>query len=108
MKKLLVTGAAGFIGSNFAHYWHANNPGDSIVALDALTYAGNRHNLTALMGKDQFKFVKGSICDLALVESFTLNKRKTRSNCYTYLLYSFILYILLFLCSTSCYNIYTT
>jgi len=69
MKKLLVTGAAGFIGSNFAHYWHANNPGDSIVALDALTYAGNRHNLTALMGKDQFKFVKGNICDLALIES---------------------------------------
>ena len=72
MKKLLVTGAAGFIGSNFAHYWHSNNPGDSIVALDALTYAGNRHNLNALMGKDQFKFVKGSICDLALVESLLM------------------------------------
>ena len=69
MKKLLVTGAAGFIGSNFVHYWHSNNPEDLIVALDALTYAGNSHNLTALMDKDQFKFVKGNICDLALVES---------------------------------------
>ena len=69
MKKLLVTGAAGFIGSNFVHYWHANNPGDRIVALDALTYAGNKNNITALLGKDQFSFVKGNICDLALMES---------------------------------------
>lgn len=69
MKKLLVTGAAGFIGSNFVYHWHANNPEDCIVALDALTYAGNSNNLTALMGKDQFRFVKGNICDLALVES---------------------------------------
>ena len=69
MKKLLVTGAAGFIGSNFVYHWHANNPEDCIVALDALTYAGNSKNLTTLMDKDQFKFVKGSICDLALVES---------------------------------------
>ena len=69
MKKLLVTGAAGFIGSNFVRYWHTNNPGDFIVALDALTYAGNRHNLNALMGEDKFKFVKGDICDLALVEA---------------------------------------
>ena len=69
MKKLLVTGAAGFIGSNFVYHWHANNPEDCIVALDALTYAGNSNNLTALMDKDQFRFVKGNICDLALVES---------------------------------------
>ena len=69
MKKLLVTGAAGFIGSNFVYYWHANNPEDCIVALDALTYAGNSNNLTALMDKDQFRFVKGNISDLALVES---------------------------------------
>ena len=69
MKKLLVTGAAGFIGSNFVYHWSANNPEDCIVALDALTYAGNSNNLTALMDKDQFRFVKGNICDLALVES---------------------------------------
>ena len=69
MKKLLVTGAAGFIGSNFVRYWSANNPVDCIVALDALTYAGNKENLTTLLNNSQFSFVKGDICDLALVES---------------------------------------
>lgn len=69
MNKLLVTGAAGFVGSNFVHYWHANNPDDRIVVLDALTYAGNINNLTALLGEDRFRFVTGNICDLALVES---------------------------------------
>ena len=69
MKRLLVTGAAGFIGSNFVHYWSAQNPNDLIVALDALTYAGNKENLTTLLSKNQFKFIKGDICDLALVES---------------------------------------
>ena len=69
MKRLLVTGAAGFIGSNFVHYWSAQNPNDLIVALDALTYAGNKENLTTLLSKSQFKFIKGDICDLALVES---------------------------------------
>ncbi len=48
MKKLLVTGAAGFIGSNFVHYWHNNYPEDLIVVLDALTYAGNRDNISDL------------------------------------------------------------
>jgi len=69
MQKLLVTGAAGFIGSNFAHFWHANNPDDRIVVLDALTYAGNRHNLDGLMDQQWFSFYEGNICDLALVES---------------------------------------
>ena len=69
MKRLLVTGAAGFIGSNFVHYWNSQNPNDLIVALDALTYAGNKENLTTLLSKSQFKFIKGDICDLALVES---------------------------------------
>jgi dTDP-glucose 4,6-dehydratase len=69
MQKLLVTGAAGFIGSNFVHYWHANNPDDRIVVLDALTYAGNRHNLDGLMDQQWFSFCEGNICDLALVES---------------------------------------
>lgn len=45
MSKLLVTGAAGFIGANFIHYWHSANPDDTLVALDCLTYAGNRNNL---------------------------------------------------------------
>jgi len=69
MRKLLVTGAAGFIGSNFVHYWHQANPDDRIVVLDALTYAGNKHNLAAAFDSDWFEFVHGSICDQTLVES---------------------------------------
>lgn len=69
MKKLLVTGAAGFIGSNFVHYWHKTNPEDKIVVLDALTYAGNKHNLAGVLQSNWFEFVEGSICDQALVES---------------------------------------
>ena len=69
MRKLLVTGAAGFIGSNFVHYWLQQHPDDHIVALDALTYAGNLNNLSSLRSEARFSFVKGNICDLALVES---------------------------------------
>lgn len=68
MKKLLVTGAAGFIGSNFVHYWHNNYPEDLIVVLDALTYAGNRDNISDLEEEENFKFVHGDICDTPLVE----------------------------------------
>ncbi|WP_235608604.1 NAD-dependent epimerase/dehydratase family protein, partial [Frankia casuarinae] len=45
MSTLLVTGAAGFIGSNFVRYWRTRHPEDAVVALDALTYAGCRENL---------------------------------------------------------------
>lgn len=69
MSKLLVTGAAGFIGANFIHYWHSTNPDDTIVALDCLTYAGNRNNLHGALGADWFTFVEGSITDQALVET---------------------------------------
>jgi dTDP-glucose 4,6-dehydratase len=63
---LLVTGAAGFIGSNFAHYWLERHPDDDIVALDLLTYAGNRENL--LGTEERVPFVEGDIADLDLVE----------------------------------------
>ena len=69
MSKLLVTGAAGFIGANFIHYWHSANPDDTLVALDCLTYAGNRNNLHGALGADWFTFVEGSIIDQALVET---------------------------------------
>ena len=69
MSNLLITGAAGFIGSNFVHYWHESNPNDSIVVLDALTYAGNRSNLKVCEGASWFTFVEGSICDQELVQS---------------------------------------
>ena len=68
MSKLLVTGAAGFIGANFVHYWLAQHPGDTVIAFDALTYAGNLHNLDSLKGNPNYQFVQGNICDKALVE----------------------------------------
>ena len=57
MNKLLITGAAGFIGSNFVRYWFQKYPKDNIIALDALTYAGNKSNLKAHIGKSNFKFI---------------------------------------------------
>jgi dTDP-glucose 4,6-dehydratase len=60
--NLLVTGGAGFIGSNFVHYWAREHPSDTVVVYDALTYAGNRENLTGL--EERTVFVKGDVCDL--------------------------------------------
>lgn len=67
MKRLLVTGGAGFIGSNFIHYWVENHPEDRIVNLDALTYAGNLENLKGVDRLPGYRFVHGDICDAALV-----------------------------------------
>ena len=66
-RSLLVTGAAGFIGANFVHYWRRQHPQDVIVAYDALTYAGNRANLATLEGSAGFHFVHADICDQATV-----------------------------------------
>lgn len=63
MSKLLVTGGAGFIGSNFIHYWLKNHPEDEIVNLDKLTYSGNLENLKSVEKNKNYKFVKGDICD---------------------------------------------
>lgn len=68
MKRLLITGGAGFIGANFVHYWFAHHPNDYIVVLDALTYAGNLDTLQPFVANPHFRFVKGNICDTALVE----------------------------------------
>ena len=68
-RTLLVTGAAGFIGANFCHYWHARHPGDRIVGYDALTYAGNRANLAALAASPRFRFVHADIRDTARVSA---------------------------------------
>lgn len=65
--RLLVTGAAGFIGSNFVHYWVGAHPGDDVVAYDLLTYAGNRANLAPVEGR--VPFVEGDIGDLDLVRA---------------------------------------
>ncbi len=64
--KILVTGGAGFIGSNFIHYWLRNNPEDEIINLDTLTYAGNLENLKTIENNPNYKFVKGNVCDVEL------------------------------------------
>jgi dTDP-glucose 4,6-dehydratase len=66
--KLLVTGGAGFIGSNFIRLWMRNNPDDRVINLDALTYAGNLENLKDLEGNLNCRFVKGDVCDAVLVD----------------------------------------
>ena len=63
MKKILVTGGAGFIGGNFVHYMVNKYPGYTIVNLDALTYTGNLETLKAIENKPNYKFVKGDIAD---------------------------------------------
>jgi dTDP-glucose 4,6-dehydratase len=61
--RLLVTGGAGFIGSNFILYWLNNHPQDFIVNLDKLTYAGNLENLQSVQNNQNYKFIHGDICD---------------------------------------------
>jgi dTDP-glucose 4,6-dehydratase len=68
MARLLVTGGAGFIGANFVHYWLSRHPGETVVVLDALTYAGNLANLESVSGRAEYRFVHGNICDTDLVE----------------------------------------
>jgi dTDP-glucose 4,6-dehydratase len=67
--RLLITGGAGFIGSNFVRYWAVQRPGDQLVVLDALTYAGDRRSIAELESSGRVVFVHGDICDQPLVES---------------------------------------
>lgn len=67
-NTILVTGGAGFIGSNFIHYWLDKNPKDQIINLDKLTYAGNLENLQDIEDNPNYKFIKGDILDKKLIE----------------------------------------
>jgi dTDP-glucose 4,6-dehydratase len=66
--KLLVTGGAGFIGSNFIHYWLNKYQDDKIVNLDLLTYAGNLENLKSLENNPNYSFIQGDIADSEVVK----------------------------------------
>lgn len=65
--KLLVTGGAGFIGSNFIHYWLQHHPEDDIFNFDKLTYAGNLENLQTIESLPNYHFIQGDICDAKAV-----------------------------------------
>ncbi|MFA6391451.1 MAG: dTDP-glucose 4,6-dehydratase [Patescibacteria group bacterium] len=65
--NILVTGGAGFIGSNFINYWLKNHPEDHIVNLDKLTYCGNLENLKSIESNPNYEFVRGDICNSDLV-----------------------------------------
>lgn len=71
--KLLVTGGAGFIGSNFIHYWLKKYPEDQIVNFDKLTYAGNLESLSDVESDSRYTFVKGDICDPKAVDDAMKN-----------------------------------
>jgi len=65
--RILVTGGAGFIGSNFIHYWLTNHSDDKIINFDKLTYAGNLENLKNVQKNSNYSFVQGDICDIKKV-----------------------------------------
>jgi dTDP-glucose 4,6-dehydratase len=66
--SLLITGGAGFIGTNFVQYWIDKYPVDKIIVLDLLTYASSERNLSAYRNNKNFKFIKGDICNQQMVE----------------------------------------
>ena len=68
MKSILVTGAAGFIGSNMVEYLIETYPDYKIVVIDALTYAGDLENLKSVKNAKNFTFVHGDICDRSLIQ----------------------------------------
>jgi dTDP-glucose 4,6-dehydratase len=75
VKRLLITGGAGFIGANFCHYWSATHPADRLVVLDALTYAGNLASIDELIQSQSVRFVHGDICDQDRVAALIREER---------------------------------
>ena len=72
---VLVTGGAGFIGANFIFYWLDAHPGDRVVCLDKLTYAGNLSTLAPALGRPEFRFVRADICDREAVNRLFAGER---------------------------------
>ncbi len=75
MRRLLVTGGAGFIGANFCHYWSGERPGDALVVLDALTYAGNLASIATLIDQGKLHFVHGDIGERERVAALLTEER---------------------------------
>lgn len=73
--KFLITGGAGFIGSNYLHYVVNKYPEDTFVCLDALTYAGNYNNIKDLETKNNYKFIKMDIRDKQSIEKLFKNEK---------------------------------
>lgn len=73
--NILVTGGAGFIGSNFVNYWLENYPKDFVTVYDKLTYAGNLNNLLKAQNNPKFKFIEGDITDFENLEQTVLNNK---------------------------------
>ena len=67
--KFLITGGAGFIGSNYLHYVVNKYPDDMFICLDALTYAGNYNNIKDLEVRKNYKFIKGNITDANFIDN---------------------------------------
>ncbi len=75
MRRMLVTGGAGFIGSNFIRFWIGRHPEDALTNLDKLTYAGNLENLKDVESQPSYSFVRGDICDASLVQQLFKDQR---------------------------------
>ena len=75
MMTIVITGGAGFIGSNFIFYMLDKYPDYRIVCLDKLTYAGNLKTLTSIMENPKFRFIKGDICDSKTVSELFQEER---------------------------------
>ena len=73
--KILLTGGAGFIGSNFVYYELDNYPNDEVICLDKLTYAGNLETLETAMKNPKFKFIKGDIADRAFIDELFASEK---------------------------------
>ncbi len=74
-RNLLVTGGAGFIGANFVHHWIRTHPGDRVVVLDLLTYAGNLANLASILRGGSCRFEQADICDEQRVAALLREER---------------------------------
>jgi dTDP-glucose 4,6-dehydratase len=75
MRSLLITGGAGFIGSNFCHHWTSRHPADRVTVLDAMTYAADTRNLHPLLDTSKLGFVRGDILDRDLVRGILVGRR---------------------------------